>query len=332
MPAPTATSTSRPAAPGLPSFRQELRVVAVVLAFVAGLEGYARFRAPSLDYDRQHIHALPATIAGLESRAAATGDPRLIFFGNSLILRGLDEPTFHREFRHLGGPALETTKIAPVGTAILDWHYLYQRYFLTPASHPDVLVVGFISHHLHDREPVKLRRLARHFVAPRDFPELWRTEVGDFHGIAQSLLCHASAIAGDQPEHQLALLNACVPDYLTGLKANHRMVESAAARHAGSQPAAAPADTFRRLARFLETCRVRRVKVYLVAMPQPELWTLHPAVVSLARDHGTEVLDARAIDGITPADFSDGYHLGEAGAGKFSRWLAAALRDRPLRR
>ena len=312
----------------LPSFRRELRVVAVVAAFVALLESYARIRAPWLDYDRQHIHNLPETVAGLESRAAVSGAPRVVFFGNSLILRGLDEPVFHSELATLGGSPVESAKITPVGTAALDWRYLYQRYFSAPSSHPDVLVVGFLSHHVHDQEPVKIRRLARHFVAIRDFPDLWRTDLRDFHQIAQSVLCHGSAIAGDQPEHQIAMLNACVPDYLDGIRANQRMVESAAARHAGTAPSARPAETFGRLARWLETCRNHGVKVYLVAMPQPDLWQLNPEVAEIARSHGMEVLDARSIDGITAADFSDGYHLGESGAAKFSRWLAAAMRDR----
>jgi hypothetical protein len=338
MPAPAHDYDALPTDRQAPSFRQELRVIGVVLAFVALLEIIARFIAPRLDQDRRHIHALPETIAELETRAAASGHPRVVFFGNSLILRGLDEPTFHAELQQLGGPQLATTKITPVGTAMLDWLYLYQRYCNRAESHPDILVVGFVAHHLHDQEPVKIRRLARHFVAARDFPTLWRTDLETFHERVQSVLCGLSALGGDQPEHQMYLLDRLVPAYQAGLKENHRLVQTAAARQARqaaevdpAPPAEAGGETFERMARFIDLCQARGVKIWFVAMPQPEPWTVHPAAIRLARERGMNFLDAQTIEGITAADFSDGYHLGETGADKFSRWLAAAFHD-PERR
>ena len=312
-----------------PSFRQELRVIGVVIVFVALLEIIARVIAPALDYDRKHIHDLPQTIATLATRASTSGKPRVVLFGNSLILRGVDEEVLHHELSRLGGPPLETTKVTPVGTAMLDWLYLYQRYFNTPESHPKILVVGFLAHHLHDQEPIKIRRLARHFVAPQDFPRLWRTDLDSFHQIAQSALCGISALEGDQPEHQIYLLDRIVPDYQAGLKENNRLVQAAAARNARRQAEAdpaVPAATFTRMTRFIEQAETHGVKVLFVAMPQPQPWNLDPTAVTLAREHGMKVLDARAIDGMTATDFSDGYHLGETGAAKFSRWLAGQLR------
>jgi len=317
-----------------PTFRQELRVIGVLLAFVTLLEIIARVLAPSLDSDRQRIHDLPQTITNLEQRAGKSGCPRVVFFGNSLMLRGLDEDILHDELRKLSRPAIETTKITPVGTAILDWIYLYQRYFRTEGSQPDVLVVGFVAHHIHDQEPIKIRRLARHFVAIRDFPALWRTDLDDFHQLAQSALCGMSALEGDQPEHQMAILNLCVPDYQAGLNVNHNLIEDAAARKARSKsdsgsatPTAAATETFTRMERFIELCQAHHVRMVLVPMPQPKVWDLNPDAVSLARKYGVKVLDARAIGGMTDADFADGYHLGVTGAAKFSRWLADALAE-----
>lgn len=332
MAAPSHDYDALPTDARAPSFRQELRVIGVVLAFVALLEIIARILAPSLDYDRKLIHAFPQTIGNLQQRAAKSASPRVVFFGNSLMMRGLDESILHDELRKIAGPPLETGKITPVGTAMLDWIYLYQRYFTTKASHPDVLVVGFVAHHINDQEPIKIRRLARHFVAPRDFPALWRTDIDNFHQLAQSALCGISALEGDQPEHQMNILNLCVPDYQAGLNANHRLVEAAAARKARGKADFGPAnravaatETFTRMERFIGLCQAHGVRVVFVAMPQPQVWDLNPAAVSLARKHTMQVLDARAIAGMTAADFADGYHLGASGAAKFSRWLAGAL-------
>jgi hypothetical protein len=258
----------------------------------------------------------------------------VVFFGNSLMMRGLDEGIVHDELRKHHSPGIESTKITPVGTATLDWIYLYQRYFNSVESQPDVLVVGFVAHHIHDQEPIKIRRLARHFVAAADFPALWRTDLENFHQMVQSALCGISALEGDQPEHQMAILYTCVADYQPGLNTNHRLVEAAATRKAKrlagvdpSNPATAPAETFKRMERFINLCQARGVEVVFVAMPQPTVWELNPEALRLAHAHGVKVLDARTINGMTEADFLDGYHLGETGAALFSRWLAGQLHD-----
>ncbi len=48
-----------------PPFGKELRVVAVVVGFIIVLEIIARIIAPTLDYDRENIHAFPEVIADL---------------------------------------------------------------------------------------------------------------------------------------------------------------------------------------------------------------------------------------------------------------------------
>jgi hypothetical protein len=305
-----------------PTFRQELRVVLVVLAFLAVVEGVARVLAPSLDYDRKHIHAFPQIIGNFNDRAKAASHPKVLFFGNSLMLHGLDEQQFKDELAKDSGAEVETAKITPVGTAVLDWLYLYRRYFDAPGSDPDVLVVGFVAHHIHDQEPAKLPRLARHFTASRDLPVLWRDDLPYFHDRVQSLLCAESALCGDQPEHQMSILYACVSNYQEGLKTNNRLVEAAAKRKAVQQT---QTETFSRLNRFIQLCKSRGVKVIFVPMPQPEPWKVAPEALALIKQHGMEVRDATSIPGMTEADFSDGYHLGDTGKVKFSRWLAGAL-------
>ncbi|MBK1790824.1 hypothetical protein [Persicirhabdus sediminis] len=311
-----------------PRLRTEMKVVAVVVIFVLVLEIVARFLAPHLDYDRKHIHAFDQTLSQLESDALESGAPRVVFFGNSLMMHGLKPEILHDELDRLGGLDIETAKITPVGTAMLDWVYLYQRYFEGPEKHPDVLVVGFVRHHIYDQEPIKLRRLSRHFVASQDLPELWQTDLPDFHSIVQSSLCSVSALCGDQELHQRSILYCAVPDYSAGVKRNNRIVSAAKKRHAQQMGAAAPpTDTFQRMERFITACKERGVKLYFVPMPQPKVWPFNPAAAEVIENHGMQVLDARQIEGMDAEDFSDGYHLGESGGEKFSRWLAGQLKD-----
>lgn len=321
-----------PTGANAPTWLQELRVVMVVLAFVLALELIARIIAPVLDFDRENIFAFPTVIENLEEKAAQSGNPEVVFFGNSLMLHGLDQKLVKKELRAADGPEIETAKVTPVGTAMLDWVYLYRRYFTDAHSHPDYLVVGFVAHHIHDQEPIKLRRLARHFVAGEDLPVLWENDLGGSHQITQSVLCHISALEGDQPEHQLGILQTLIADYKKGLNRNNRLVSAwkkrmaeKAAERRGEELTDRKKETYGRMLRFISECKKHGVHIYFVPMPQPEVWDFNREAQKIIEAEGMTVLDARRIPGMTPEDFSDGYHLGETGKKKFSKWMAGQL-------
>jgi hypothetical protein len=319
-----------------PSFRQELRVVAAVILFICVLEMIARIIAPHLDYDRENIYRFPQDITHLEESAKKSKAPRVVFFGNSLMLHGLDETIFHEESQTIGAPKVESCKITPVGTAMLDWVYLYRRYFAKPSSAPDILVVGFVRHHIYDQEPIKLRRLSRHFVKTPDLPVLWHTDLENFHQKVQSTLCHFSALEGDQPEYPLGILYTIVPDYKAGLKKNNRLIAADNERKAKALakkeglPFGEPESTFNRMTRFIEFAQAQGVQLVFVPMPQPHVWDFNPKAAKIITDHGATILDARRIPGMTDSDFSDGYHLGETGKEKFSRWLAREMQAKHI--
>lgn len=318
-----------------PSWLQEMPVVMVVLAFVLLLELIARIIAPILDFDRVNIYAFPEVIEKLEEDAKESGNPKVVFFGNSLMLHGLDQELVKEELRNNGGPEFHSAKVTPVGTAMLDWVHLYRRYFSDEQSHPDILVVGFVAHHIHDQEAVKLRRLSRHFVTKKDLPLLWENDLDkDFHLMTQSVLCNISALEGDQPEHQLGILQYFIADYKRGLNRNNdlvsawkqRLAEKSAERD-GETLNKEPKETYQRMLRFIAEARKHGVQVYFVPMPQPEVWDFNPEAQRLIEAEKMAVLDARDIEGMTPEDFSDGYHLGESGKVKFSKWMAEQLSD-----
>ena len=286
------------------TFRQELKVLACLALFLLGLELYARHLAPTLDRDRAHIHQFPELIASLPEKNGA------LFLGNSLILHGLDESLLHQE-----APDLAFIKLSPVSTAALDWEHLYQRYLATAGHKPDRLFLGFVAHHLNDSEPPKLRRLSRHFASVDTLPGLWKNEHLDIHERTQSALAHSFALIGDQPAHRERILDAFIDWYRLGLRTNQEWVT----QKTSSPP---PKATFHRIERFLAHCRADGIQVFLIPMPQPEPWDLDPQTDRLVNDYNLKILDARSLPGMTPDDFSDGYHLGESGAQKFTHWLA----------
>lgn len=319
-----------PTLPNAPNFRRELRVVGVVVVFVLLLEGLARYLAPTLDYDRVHIHDFPRLVEEMPGKGE--GKERVLFYGNSLMMHGFDEAQVRAAMGD-GEERVSMTKVTPVGTAILDWVYLYSQYFEQQGKHPDVIVVGFVRHHVSDGEKIKLRRLARHFVSARDLPGLWREDLPETHDRVQSVLANFSALLGDQPEHQLGILSTVVPDYQRGVNLNNQWIranaEKQAALRAERKGMKVEADEeFKRVKRFMEMAKRNGVEVWFVPMPQPEFYELEPKLREVVEGEGMVWLDARAIEGMGEKDFSDGYHLGKTGTGKFSAWLGGELEKR----
>ena len=307
--------------------RTELKVIAVVIVAVLALEGVVRIFASVLDTDRTHIHAFPELIGDLHENPA----PRVVFFGNSLMKWGLDLDIATPILSETSGKDCHAEKIVPVGTAIVDWIYLYQTYFTDTDQHPEAIVVGFVAHHVPDVEELKIRRLARHFCSPANIWTCLGEEADDFEMRALGFCSYHSAIFGDQQELQLRALAAVIPSYGYGTRTFNGILERAATRErieesgGEEQP-----QTYGRLRRFIALLKDAGVSAYFVPMPQPEIWELDPEFVRTVEEGGMEIIDARAIESIKEDDFYDGYHLGteeygQMGARKFSEFIAREL-------
>ena len=290
------------------NFRQELKVLAVLACFLIGLEMIARGVSDTLDDDRAHIAEFYEIVEelGPEKRGA--------IIGNSLLLHGFDEEQFARE-----SPEFSVIKMTPVATAVLDWGHLYERYFLNADKYPEHLFIGFVGHHVDDSEPAKLRRLSRHFVDAESLPYLWDREGFDFHQRVQSMLAHTTSLIGDQPAHRERVLDYFIDWYRLGLRTNQEWVTGEVEELGVRQ------SSYARLERFVELVTSMEVTLWLIPMPQPEYWELDPRLVEVIEKKGVKILDARSIPGMTEDDFSDGYHLGESGAQKFTRWFAGEV-------
>ncbi len=296
--------------PSVTNFWQELKVLAVLALFLLGLELFARTISPHLDRDRNHIKQFDNILASLPEKESGT------ILGNSLLMDGLDLDLLQSK------SLLPLIRITPVSTAILDWEHLYERYFHPAQKKPDHLFLGFVAHHVNDSEPVKLRRLARHFATLESLPTLWKNEDLNFHQRTQSILAHSTALIGDQPAHRERILDYFIDWYRLGLRTNKDFVTL--------EPSPPSAQSFLRFSRFIEDCQRDGIQVWLMPMPQPEMWELDPKFIKLIDRENLILLDARNIAGITPADFSDGYHLGETGAEKFTLWLASKINQKLL--
>ena len=316
---------ARPTRKRAPSFRKELKVLLVLAVFICALEIVSRILAPTLDYDRKHIHNFPEIAKKLQKNESIK--PKVLFLGNSLVMHGLDLEFTQNKFDKKD--LLTTSKITPVGTAITDWTYLFKRYFPAETEQPDVVIMGFVGHHISDDYTLKIRRLGRHFVAQKNLPELWSTELHDIHRCTQTSLAHYSSLMGDQPEHQLYILDFLIPHYKSGVRLNNDIVDAANQRRAenNAEPSSsAPATpSFARIKRFSDMMKERGVELWFVPMPQPEHYSLPDGCEEFIKECGIHFRDARSIPTMGESDFSDGYHLGETGKVKFTTWIHSQL-------
>lgn len=309
------------------SFKKtEWKVIVAVILGVLVLEVVARIIAPFLDYNREHIHAFPEIVENM----ARDEEPQVMIFGNSLLMHGVDEGLLDDEISRATSSSCSVTKITPVSTAIRDWNYLYDTYFTEKNIHPDAVVVGFVGHHIPDQYELKLRRLTHHFCSSNNLGECLENEAPTFDLKALGAISHVSALYGDQEEHQWGVSAFFISNYGSGVNKINNILDAqdervALEEAAKSSDAGPPPNTYKRLARLIETFKKHNVRAYFVPMPQPELWDLDPAAVETIESNGATLIDARAIAGMTEGDFSDGYHLGKTGTEKFTRFLAQVI-------
>ena len=292
------------------SFRQELKVLAALVCFLAGLELIARMISESLDDDRAHI-------AQFDELVGELGEKKGAVLGNSLLLHGLNLEQFAQE-----SPDFSTIRVTPVSSAVLDWGHLYERYFLKGEELPEHLFVGFVAHHVDDSEPAKLRRLSRHFVSTGSLSQLWERERFDPHQRVQSGLSHVSALIGDQPAHRERVLDYFIDWYRLGLRTNQDWVTGDVESSVERQ------SSFERMTRFVDMVQAGGTRLWMIPLSQPEYWELNSGLLELIEKKGVGLMDARSIPGMTADDFSDGYHLGESGAEKFTKWFAKEISEK----
>ena len=306
---PSSTSNSSP----------EWKVVVSVLAFVALWELASSLSAPFLGEDREHIHSFPE----ISERLAASDRQKVLVLGNSLTKWGVDGDLLREEMNRHGGRPVDVAVMHPVGTDVVDWNYILRTYCLDVHRNPDLVVIGFVAHHVPDLPVKRHRRLGGHFTAWSNRGELFEHALTNFDDRVENVLSGMFSCMGDQLVWSEGVLTGVVPGFRGGLRQLNHFHEGAAQRPENGR---APPKTYHRLARLMSRLRDAGIVGVFVAMPLPEIWDLDPKIEETAREAGMTFLDARSIEGLAAEDFQDGYHLGETGTRKYTAWLAEALR------
>lgn len=290
-------------------------IVLCVVAILLVSELALRQLEDGLSIDLQHIKRIPSI-----ARRLAEGDGlRVLFLGNSLTREAVDVDVFEAESDRLGIGPVHAVSVFPDDSAIGEWVYVFRHFFVDPGIRPDVVVVGFARDHLSDAKPLAIERIAAFYSDLSDVPEIFRLDLHGFGERVEFLLAHVSRAFAHRERVSRRALDALIPYY----RSTSRRINVSLT--AAPNPGAAAQPTYARLGRLAELVRRSGARLFLVAMPTRRPYDLEPGLVDAAREQGAVLVDARSVDGITPALFRDALHLTPPGAELYSRSLARRL-------
>lgn len=296
------------------------KAVALACALLFVVEAGMRRLEPYLSVDVSHIQKIPEIVGRLSQ---APGE-HMLFIGNSTTRRGVNVGVLEPVLAAQGIPVntFSFGKVHPDASDIIDWLYVYQHNFVTPAAQPDVMVIGFNRDSLQDvaPNPQQIRRVARHHTSLQDIPAVFGQDFTTLSQRSDYLLSKIFVSFAHRERVRVRLLAMILPFY----KQTERSVNDA------QQPSEVlPADLsqvrYTRLKRFLDNINTAEVQVIFAAMPLRDPYQLDPELRGILKRQGAELIDMRSIPGITPELFRDSLHLIPEGAVIYSRALAKKL-------
>jgi len=233
--------------------------------------------------------------------------------GNSLLLEGVDFPRLQQE----AGPGLDLQRTVVEGTFYLDWYYGLRRMFAEGAQ-PDAVVLVL--------NPTQLTSgsvggdYTAHFLVDRSDVLRFAEESGaDRNRMSSIALANLSFFYGARAEIRSWVLGQILPD-LPSLSRNFhsppRIPDSEGLREVAQQ----------RLNRLRQLCQDHKAELVFVIPPSNEDAGT-AAVSQAAATLGVPTLVPIAPGMLPLSDYSDRFHLNAQGASKFTRALAAALKQ-----
>ncbi len=294
------------------SFRTELKVLAAIAGALLAVEGLMRFAQTSLSVDVRHIVSAPK----LASDMVAQTPPRVLALGNSLLREGVNAGQLEEEASLLGLTD-SFTLYHPDGTSVQEWAFAFRRFFASAQQVPDFVLIFTGRTHLQDTEP-RPTPLGAFYCATGDIPRYLSRKGTDLEVAAEFLLARASVAYAQRSRIQPRLFTAIIPHFQDMLRVMN------------TSPKRGPAKgnrivSYDDLALLLDSIHAEGARAAIITVPAPEAYVISPAILEIAESHDAAVIDLGQADGLTDANFPDGWHLDTKGASIFTERLVHAL-------
>ncbi len=300
------------------NFRNELKVIGVVLLALLSCEIVIRTQEESLSKDVQHIRQIPAI-----SKSLVEGDGlRVLFLGNSMLREGVKPDILKRDMAAQGIEPLHIERVYPDATALVDWYYAFKHYFVDTNRLPNTLIVCFAGRDLEDNHPVQALRLARYYTSVSDTPSVFANDIRDFESRAEFLLADALASFANRTRVRERLLDLVIPNYRETARRINQNIQVAENNRSAKTP-----PTYHRLERLISLAQKSNVQFVLVAMPQQYTYPLDQQIQRTVEAAGMNFVDGRMVEGLNGEKYIDEMHLNSNGADVYSHALAQRLAE-----
>lgn len=293
--------------------RANVVLLALMALWLIGIELFAAYGFPRLS--RTHGRLVDEYRSAIARRASDPPPPPVLIVGNSLLAAGLD--------LSIVGPALQPrwklNRLVVESTTYVDWYFGLRRLFSDGARPAAVIFM------LHWRQlaatSVRGEYFAHYLMDTADFLRVVRAL--QMHPTPASALLagHWSAFYGTRIEIRKNVLGRLVP----GLEALTSLILE---RQHGQGPDEGFEELVaERLGAVKRFCDEHGARFVFVVAPTLDE-TYSGTIQSVAAPLGVEVIPAPSRSELEPSDFSDGFHLNEVAARKYSVRFAAMLGER----
>ena len=154
-------------------------------------EGSIRVFEERLSWDVTHWKEMPDLLRNLSK----TNGQKILFLGNSLTRRNVNQQLVEKELNHLNKEKIAIARIFPDDTTIVEWPYILQSQSIDKRLLPDILVIIFFRGHLQD-SPLTSENIRRigYFSSLSSVPEIVRQEMLSLDQSMVLLLSKASTL------------------------------------------------------------------------------------------------------------------------------------------
>jgi hypothetical protein len=238
---------------------------------------------------------------------------QLLVVGNSLLLKDVE----FESLRDALSPKWIARRLVVEQTAYFDWLYGLQALFKAGAA-PDAVALVLSGQQLLSSE-FRGDYTAYRLMRPVDVLPLARDLRLHPTVTSRYLVSSVSAFYGLRAELRKVLLARLIPD-VTDL--TRLLVEPGAAR--SLDPSAYP-TALERLMRLRSLTDEFGVRLLVVPAPLLGRSSAYDPVRDAAASSHISFVDVTTPGTYSPQDFSDGFHMNERGAARYTRMLSAAL-------
>jgi hypothetical protein len=298
------------------SFRTECKVLAAIALALLAVEGLMRLAQASLSVDVRHIVSAPELADGMASQPR----PRVLALGNSLLREGVNAKQLEDESTSLG-LTRSVSLYHPDGTSVQEWAFAFRRFFASEAHAPDCVLIFTGRTHLRDVPP-RPTPLGAFYCSTRDTPRFLNRKGTNLEVASEFLLARASVAYAQRSRIQPRIFTSLIPHFQDMLRdMNVRRISPRTERQEIS--------SYDDLALLLDSVHAIGAFALIITIPAPGSYTLAPEILETAQSHHATVIDLSQSEGLTTANFPDGWHLDAQGASVFTTRLAHALAGIP---